>query len=130
LAISVDELDARGAGADDAHALAGQVHALCRPSAGVAPVALEAVQALEVRYVVCRETTHRRDQETGARPVTIRQLDLPEVFAFEIDRRGHARVEPNVSAQIELVRHIVEITFVFRLTLIMFLPVPFLQKFF
>ncbi len=37
-------------------------------------------------------------------------------------------MEPDVPAQVALVRHIVEVTLGLRLTRIMFLPVPFLQK--
>src|SRR5882672_3995272 len=71
-----DELDPGGPGADDAHPLAGQSHALCRPSTSVAPGALEAIEALEVRYVVRRQTPNRRDQELAPRPVAILQVDL------------------------------------------------------
>src|SRR5215510_9796700 len=38
-------------------------------------------------------------------------------------------MEPNVPAQVELVRHIVEVALVLRLTRIIFFPVPFLQEF-
>ena len=38
-------------------------------------------------------------------------------------------MEPDVPAQVELVRHIVEVALVLRLTRIMFFPVPFLQEF-
>ena len=50
-----DELNTGRACADDSHPLAGQVHALFRPSRGVAPCAIEAVDALKVRRVARRE---------------------------------------------------------------------------
>src|SRR5712692_4599617 len=56
-----DELDTGGPGADDAHPLTGQVHALRRPSTGVTPVAGEAVEALKVGYVVRRHDADCRD---------------------------------------------------------------------
>src|SRR5205823_13413259 len=72
-----DELDPGGPGADDADPLTGQVQALRRPAPGVTPDALEAVEPLEVRDVVRRQTPHRRDDEWGLRSVAIRQVDLP-----------------------------------------------------
>src|SRR5205823_4012075 len=97
-----DELDPGGPGADDTHPLAGQVQALRRPATGVTPGTLEAVEALEVGYVVRRQTANCRDHELGPRPVAIRQVDLPAIRALVKDDRGHMGVEPDVAAQIEL----------------------------
>src|SRR5262245_46797752 len=43
-----DELDGAGPGADDPHPLAGHIQAVLRPSAGVTPGALEALQPHKV----------------------------------------------------------------------------------
>jgi hypothetical protein len=50
-----DRLDGRGAGADDAHALPGEVHALVRPVPRVIPRALEALEALAGFWAVERQ---------------------------------------------------------------------------
>ena len=74
-----DELDSGGAGADDRHPLAGQVHALLRPSAGVKRVALEAVDALRSPGCNTPTDTNRRDQKLRPRPLAILQVDLPAI---------------------------------------------------
>ena len=56
-----DRLDRRRAGADDADAQAGEVHALMRPLAGVVGLALEARQPLEVRRARVGERAGRHD---------------------------------------------------------------------
>src|SRR5947209_3355300 len=48
--------------------------------------------------------------------------------AFVVDRCGDARIALDVSAQVKLVRHIVEVALGLRLSRIMFGPVPFLQE--
>src|SRR4030095_5655548 len=124
-----NELDPGGAGTDDAHPLASKVQALRWPPASVTPDTLKAVEALEVRDVVARQTPNRRDQELGPCPVTICQVHLPAVRALIPNDRGHVGVEPDVPTQVKLIRHIVEVALGLRLTRIMFLPVPFLQEF-
>ena len=56
-------LDAGGAGADHADPLAGEIDAFMRPLAGVVPVALEILQAGNVRHVRGGQAADRGDQE-------------------------------------------------------------------
>ena len=124
-----DELDGGGAGADDRHALAGEVHFFLRPSRGVKRLALEAVDPRKWRCIPGGQDADRRDEKLRPGALAILQLDLPAIRLLVVDRRGDPRIELDVLAQVELVRHIIEVAFVLRLAGIMFLPVPFLQQF-
>src|SRR6202048_2034380 len=58
-------LHRRGAGADHAHALVGEVNASLREAAGVVPLALEFLQALELGHVRGRQRTYGFAEETS-----------------------------------------------------------------
>src|SRR5262245_52902191 len=124
-----NELDGGGPGADDPHPLAGDLQAFLRPSAGVTPGALEALQPRKVRHIMRGQHPHRRDHKLRPRPVALRRLDLPAMRALVVDRRGDPRIELDVPAQVKLVRDIIEVALVLRLAGIMFFPVPLLQEF-
>jgi len=51
------------------------------------------------------------------------------ILGLVVDRRGDARIELDVPAQVKLVRYIIEVALVLRLAGIMLFPVPFLQEF-
>ena len=124
-----DELDCRGPGADDADALARQVHAFLGPAAGVAPGALEVVEALEVRHVMGRQQADGGDQELASGLVPVLHRQLPAIGLLVVDAGCHAGVEADVAAQVELVGHVVQVALVFGLPRIQLLPVPFLEQF-
>ena len=56
-------LHAGGAGADQPDALAGEIHALMRPGAGVEPLAFEVIPPTKIRHVRRRKAADRSDQE-------------------------------------------------------------------
>src|SRR6267143_4794528 len=66
---------------------------------------------------------------TPTRPPAIFRLDLPAILALVVDRRGDACIALDVPAQVKLIRNIIEVAFILRLTRIMFFPVPLLQEF-
>ena len=65
-AMSGDRLDSGGTGADDADGLAGEVDAFVRPLARVVPLALVAIEALEVGHARRGEAACGHDAERGA----------------------------------------------------------------
>ena len=121
-----DELDCGCAGANDANALAGQVHAFLGPAPGVAPGALEVVEALEVGDVVGRQQTDGSNQELAARLVAVLHRQFPAVGVLVIDAGRDAGVEADVLTEVELVGHVVEVALVLGLPGIQLFPVPFL----
>ena len=60
-----DGLDARGAGADDADPLAGEIHFLVRPRAGVIRPAGEVVDSWKRRHVGRRQAPDGGDADIG-----------------------------------------------------------------
>lgn len=125
----LDHLDAGGAGADDAHPLAGEVDALLRPAAGVENLPLEALMAREWRHQRRRQPAGAGEQELGAQPLTAFGDDLPALAGFVEVRRGDPRVELNVLAQIALVGDEVEIALGLRLGGKTLAPTPLFRQF-
>ena len=74
-----DHLHARRAGADHADAQAAEVDTLMRPQAGVVPLALEVLQALEVGHARRREVARRHD--AVARADLLAAVGLQRPFA-------------------------------------------------
>src|SRR5579871_5534397 len=125
-----DQLDCGGTCADDRNAFALELDRFLRPAAGMIRGALEAIDSFERRREMRRQDTHRPNQKLRTRPLAVVDLDFPARRLLVINRRSYARIELNVAAQIELVRNIIEIALVLRLTGIMLFPVPFLQQLF
>src|SRR6266851_3182212 len=124
-----DELDGGGARTDDRDALAAEVRLFLRPFAGVIRDALEALNPLKRRRIIGGQDADRRDEKLCARPLSVVDLDFPAMLLLVVDRRGDSGMELDVAAQVELVRDVIEVTLVLRLTGKMLLPVPFLQQF-
>src|SRR6266849_3009234 len=122
-----DELDGGGARTDYRDALAGEVRLFLRPFAGVIRDALEALNPFKRRRIIGGQDADRRHEKLCARPMAVVDLDFPAMLLLVIDRRGDSGIELDVAAQVELVRDVIEVTFVLRLTGKMLLPVPFLQ---
>ena len=72
-----DHLHARRAGADHADPQAAEVDALMRPQAGVVPLALEVLQALEVGHPRRREIARRHDAVARADLLAAVGLERP-----------------------------------------------------
>ena len=122
-----DGLDARGAGPDHGHALAGKAHGAMRPQAGVPGLTLEGVHARDPRHGRRRQRPQRRDQEARAGGFAILEGDFPFVRRLVPVCSLHARIEGNVAVEVELVGEELAVAQVLRLAGEMLLPVPFLQ---
>ena len=92
-----DGLDARRPGADDPNALAGEVDAFVRPSAGVVGRALEALVAWDVRRLGKREAARRHDVEAAAQRVALLGADDPAACSIVPRRRRDPRREADVA---------------------------------
>ena len=125
-----DELHSRGAGADHADALAGEIDLLVRPARGVKGLPLEALDARNVRHMGGGQNADRRDHILSARAMTVFGGDVPAVGLLIIDGRLDARIEADVRPELELVGHEVQIFLVLGLARKVLGPVPFLQQFF
>src|SRR6185369_5073974 len=97
LACFLDHLDAAGAGADHADALAGEVETVLRPVSRVKARTGEALEARQPWDVRLGREAGARDEEPGADPVTVGALDLPlVVFSIEV-RSNDAGVETDIA---------------------------------
>ena len=79
-------LNAGRAGANHAHALAGEVHPVMRPLASVVPVSLETLQTGEVRHVRRGQAAHRGDQELDDIGFALLRPNAPAVRGFVVMR--------------------------------------------
>ena len=123
-----DRLDRGCPGADDADALAGEIHRRVRPARRVIGGAAETLHARNARQRVRRQDADRGEQEARACRLPAFQGNGPLVRRVVPVRGGHARAELHVPAQIELVGDQVQVFEVVRLGREMLLPVPFLQQ--
>ena len=123
-------LDRRGAGADYAHALVGEVNAGVREAAGVVPLALEFLQALELRYVRGRQTTYCGNEVRCRNLFPVVGTHRPQVGSLVEFGAGHARIELNVAFEIVAFGNMLEITEDFVLLGIALGPFPLLQELF
>src|SRR4029450_7891869 len=73
----LDGLHAGGAGADHRHALALEAYRLMRPARGMAGLALEALDALDLGHGRRRQGPDGSDQEAAGVFAAILQRDLP-----------------------------------------------------
>jgi hypothetical protein len=121
-------LDAGGAGADQPDALAGEVHAVMRPAAGVVPMAGEAIQARQLGHVRRRQAADGGDQEARGETLAGFGRDLPPVGGFIVTGAGDAGAELDVGPQREPVGDVVEVAHDLRLLRIALAPVPFLLQ--
>src|SRR5262249_45004102 len=104
-----DRLNGRGAGADDADALASEVHALVRPAAGVIPGALEVLEPGELRHLRAGQTAGGHDAEARGEAIAAVGLDRPAPRGLLEDRGGHARRALDVAAKVEAIGHVVDV---------------------
>jgi hypothetical protein len=84
--LAASGLDAGGAGADLADALAGEIDTIMRPRAGVVPLAGKALEARDVRDVRGREAADAGDQPARGEAFARLRLDVPEIRRRVVDQ--------------------------------------------
>ena len=107
---------------------AGEVDALMRPEAGVVPLALEVLQALEVGHPRRREIARRHDEVARADLLAAVGLDRPFAGLAVEQRRRDAGVELDVAAQVEAIGDVVDVVQDLRLGGVALGPLPFLLQ--
>ena len=125
-----DGLNAAGAGADDRHAFSREVDGVVGPSAGVVPVALERLQALDRGDVAGGDAADGGDEVLGRYAVTVAGCYLPEVAVFLKFGRRDTGVELDVGSEVEAVGDVLEVGEDFRLLGVLAAPGPVLEEFF
>src|SRR5690606_27974387 len=98
----LDDLDTRGARADDADPLAGEIEAAVGPACRVVVLAPERLQPLDVGKLVSGQRPDGGDEVARSGALALAGLDEPRVIPRVIPRRGDFRLEANVAQQIEL----------------------------
>jgi hypothetical protein len=98
-----------------------------REAAGVVPLALEFLQALELRHVCGRQATHGRDEVTCRDLFSLVGAHGPKVGSLIEFAVGDSRVELHVAFQVVAFGHVLKITEDFGLLRIAFRPFPLLQ---
>src|SRR6185369_3589289 len=93
-------LDGRGARADDAHALAREVHALVRPAPRVIPAPLERLEPGELGLLRRGQAARGHDAEARRDLVAAVRTNGPAIGRLVEDRGRHARGELDVAAQV------------------------------
>ena len=125
-----DELHCGRTGSNHRDALPRKVDVFLWPAGGMKRFPRKALYALKRWGIASRQEADGRDEKLRLGAPAACQLDLPALCFLVVDRRLDSRIELDVFAQVEFVRHIVEIFFVLRLAGIMLLPIPLLQQFF
>ena len=129
-----DRLDGRGARADHAHRLAGEVDALMRPVAGVIGWPLEVFQAGNLRRVRRGQATHRGNDEARrdffgrAGGAGLPRLDPPQVGGLVESGLRDSRLKAHVTAQVVAVGDVVGVAQQFGLGGVALRPFPFLLQ--
>ena len=125
----LDDLNGRRTRADNAHALALEIHRIMRPAGGMEGLACERVSPRNTGQGGCRKRTKPRDHQRRAAFFAVFQGHSPKIRRI-IEMRGlHAAIEGDVLAQIKLIRDEIQIAQRIRLGREMFRPFPFLEKF-
>jgi hypothetical protein len=102
-----DDLDRAGAGADDRDPLAGELIVVV-PAGGVDELALEVVEAFEIRRLRVDERADRADHEPGGHLLTVHR-EPPEVGVLVPGSRGDLAGQADVRSQPVLVDVVVDI---------------------
>jgi hypothetical protein len=123
-----DRLHGRGAGTDHGYPPAREAHLFVRPTARVVARALVGLEARELRKVGCRKAARGHDAVGGRQTRAAVRFDHPALCRLVKGGADHARVEFDIAAQIEPVRHVVGIAQKLRLGGIALAPVPLLLQ--
>ena len=137
-------LDPRGAGADHANPLAGEIDALFGVAAGVAQLALEGVDALDVGDIGRRQTAHRGYEVLGGNQIGVgtggsvvvvdvvyrgSAADVPAAGVVVEGRLGDLGVELDVPIQVVALGHVLGVAEDLGLARISLGPLPLLLQF-
>ena len=120
----LDDLHARGAGADDGDLLAGEIHRPARPAAGMEGLPAEALDARNARQGVRRQRADGGDQEARAKALACLERHGPLSRGVVEGGRDDVGVALDVAAQVEPVGDVVQVAERFRLGGEMLAPVP------
>ena len=123
-----DGLNGGGAGADDAHPLAGEIHLLVRPVPGVEGLPLKTLDALEVRGVGGGQAAGGHDQKAGGNSLPPVRANHPAAGRLVVGGGDDAGVEFDVPAQVEAVGHMIGVLQDFRLRGVALRPAPLLLQ--
>ena len=115
-----DRLHRRRPGANDADALASEIHARMRPAAGVIGFALEILEARKFRQVGDGQAADGGDEIFGGHRLASVGAHRPQVRRLVKDRFGDAGVKRDVSLQVEAGGAMLQIAQDFRLPLSLF----------
>jgi hypothetical protein len=80
-----------------------------RPQAGVVPLALEALEALDIRHIGGREAAHCRDQERRGEGLSVFVCTVQRLVIVIERGRGDLGVQPDIALEVELVGDEVQI---------------------
>ena len=122
------DLRSTGARADDAHALAADVHLLLRPASRVVDLALERTLAREVRVVGGREQADALDEELGRVLLARAGRDLPASGLLVEDRLLDAGVELDAPTQVPAISAEVQVGQDLLLPGVALAPLPLLEE--
>ena len=125
-----DGLHPGGSGADYRHALGGEINAGLREAAGVVPLALEILQALELRNVGVERvpTAAMRKRAVTSSPLSV--CTVHRVGALIEFGAGYPRVKLHVALQVMTFSDMLKIAQDLRLLRIAFGPFPLLKQLF
>ena len=120
-----DRLDAGRPRADHRDALAGEIDALMRPAAGEIDLALEILDAVDLRRLGRGETAGGHDVIAAGYAGTAVGLEQPASGRFIPVRRGHLGVEADIRPQVVAIGNEAEIAQDFGLGRVLLRPFPF-----
>jgi hypothetical protein len=121
-------LDAGGTGADQPHALAGEIHAFVRPLPGVVPASREAFEARDVGNIGRGQAADGGDEELRNVLLACLRAHAPPVRRRIVMRRSHAGVEADAALKVEALGDVVQIAQDLRLRGIALRPLPLLRQ--
>ena len=123
-----DRLHRSGAAADHRDPLGGEVDPFLREAAGVVPLALEPIQALELRHVGGGKRAHARDQVARGDALALVGVHRPPVSLLVELAACHPGAELDVALQVMARGDVFEVAQDLRLRGIALRPLPFLQQ--
>ena len=124
----LDHLHTGRTRANHCHALTREADGFMWPAIGMEGLAVEAFNARNAWQRIGRKRAKRGDQEAAVMLCARIKCDCPALRSF-IEMRAHdAAIELDMAAQIEPIRHMLQITQSFGLRGEMLAPAPFLQQ--
>ncbi len=122
-------LDRRRTRADHGDALAGEIHGMMRPMAGMIDFAFEFLQALDVGHPRVRKTPGGEDDMARGDGIALRRRHRPQTGGFIEYGALDAGRELNVAAEVKTVGDVVGVFQDLGLRRVPLAPVPLLLQF-